>query len=89
MPLGHQRGPLGFHIEQLRGDRLGQQRPPGVAMRRSLRPCAVTMFQPRTERTETCQTRWRNKRLPWALSLSGVPQSGQGERASRKVWTCC
>ena len=24
--IGHQRGPLGFHIEELRGHRLGQQR---------------------------------------------------------------
>src|SRR5262249_22731821 len=31
----------------------------------------------------------RNERLPWALSLSGVPQSGHVERASRKVATCC
>src|SRR5215471_8372577 len=31
----------------------------------------------------------RNERLPWALSLSGVPQSGHVEYVSRKVLTCC
>ncbi len=31
----------------------------------------------------------RNERLPWALSLSGVPQSGHVACVSRKVVTCC
>src|SRR5215813_6473879 len=31
----------------------------------------------------------RNERLPWALSVSGVPQSGHVACVSRKVVTCC
>src|SRR5215468_2492698 len=31
----------------------------------------------------------RNERPPWALSLSGVPQSGHVEYVSRKVLICC
>src|SRR4029453_19624898 len=31
----------------------------------------------------------RTERLPWALSLRGVPQSGHVACVSRKVSTCC
>src|SRR5712691_7248506 len=61
--IGDERGPLGFHIKQLRGDRLGQQSrqgPKGYG----LAPCAVTMHQPRT--VELKRAKQGAKRAPRA-----------------------
>src|SRR4029434_4475839 len=61
--IGDERGPLGFHIEQLRGDRLGQQSRQG-AKGCGLAPGAVAMLQPRT--VELKRAKQGAKRAPRA-----------------------
>src|SRR6266446_5414329 len=72
--IGDERGPLGFHIQQLRGDRLGQQ-PRQGAKGPGLAPGAVAMLQPRT--VELKRAKQGAKRAPRA--------SFQGQRRPA-VW---
>src|SRR6266849_10765404 len=83
-PVRHQRGPLRFHIEKFRGDRLSEQRRQW-AEGRGLAPLAVTMLQPRTGEL-TGAKQGAKRFVATGLELGGVPQSGHVALVSRKYY---
>src|SRR5215467_9742701 len=86
-PVGHQRGPLGFHRQEFRATGSVSSADNGrndVVLCRVQSQCSHLGLE-----NVKVPNKVRNERLPWALSLSGVPQSGHIEYVSRKVLICC
>ena len=86
-PVGHQRGPLGSSLKRSSRatgsvSRADSGRNDAV-FRRLQSQCSSPWMR------DQCSNKVRNERLPWALSWSGVPQSGHVACVSRKVVTCC